>query len=112
MQCRMFASTRTVRRPARAAGQCRDETGDGRVAVTVLCGDIRMAIFWRGGVRRALAHSLKGDRPSDEAPNSARFLNSTRGSFRNGSTAWQARASKPQGPSRHVQFSDRAGQRF
>jgi hypothetical protein len=69
---------RTVRRPARAAGQCGDETGDGRVAVTVLCGDIRMVIYWRGGLRRALAHSLKGDPPSDEAPNLARFLSSIR----------------------------------
>ena len=79
-------------------------------SLTGLCGAIR--IFWRGGLRRALAHSLKEDRPSDEPQNSARFLNSTRGSFRNGSTALQARASKPQGPSRHVQFSDRAGQSF
>ena len=31
------------------------------------------------------------------------------GSFRNDPTALQARASKPQGHSRHVQFSDRAG---
>jgi hypothetical protein len=42
-----------------------------------LCGAVRIVIFWRGGLRRALARSLKADRPSDEPPNSARFLNST-----------------------------------
>jgi hypothetical protein len=44
-----------------------------------LCGAVRIVIFWRGGLRRALAHSLKADRPSDEPPNSARFLNSSGG---------------------------------
>ena len=39
-----------------------------------LCGAVRVVIFWRGGLRRALAHSLKADR-SDEPSNSARFLN-------------------------------------
>src|SRR6266516_4376263 len=39
-----------------------------------LCGAVRIVIFWRGGLRRALAHSLKADR-SDEPSNSARFLN-------------------------------------
>jgi hypothetical protein len=43
-----------------------------------LCGAVRIVIFWRGGLRRGLAHSLKADRPSDEPPNSARFLNSRR----------------------------------
>jgi hypothetical protein len=43
-----------------------------------LCGTVRIVIFWRGGLRRGLAHSLKADRPSDEPPNSARFLNSRR----------------------------------
>jgi hypothetical protein len=38
-----------------------------------LCGAFRIVIFWRGGLRPALAHSLK-DR-SDEPSNSARFLN-------------------------------------
>ena len=39
-----------------------------------LCGAVRIVIFWRGGLRPALAHSLKADR-SDEPSNSARFLN-------------------------------------
>ena len=42
-----------------------------------LCGAVRIVIFWRGELRRALAHSLKADRPSDEPPNSARLLNSS-----------------------------------
>ena len=28
-----------------------------------LCGAVRIVIFWRGGLRRALARSLKADRP-------------------------------------------------
>jgi len=30
-----------------------------------LCGAVRVVNFWRSGLRRALAHSLKADRPSD-----------------------------------------------
>ena len=82
-------------------------------SLTVLCGAIRIVIFlawWVTACTRSFIE--RRSHPSDEPQNSARFLNSTRGSFRNGSTALQARASKPQGPSRHVQFSDRAGQSF
>jgi hypothetical protein len=43
-----------------------------------LRGAVRIVIFWRGGLRRALAHLLKADRPSDEPLSSARFLNSSR----------------------------------
>jgi hypothetical protein len=42
-----------------------------------LRGADRIVIFWLGGLRRAIAHSLKTVRLSDEPPNSAGFLNST-----------------------------------
>ncbi len=58
-----------------------------RISATIilafyLCGAVRIVIFWRGGLRRALAHSLKTVRtengsPNDKPANSARFLNST-----------------------------------
>jgi hypothetical protein len=38
-----------------------------------LCGAVRIVIFWRGGLRRALAHSLKADRPSRTAKFSTLF---------------------------------------
>jgi hypothetical protein len=38
-----------------------------------LCGAVRIVIFWRGGLRRALAHSLKTDRPSRTAEFSTLF---------------------------------------
>src|SRR5947208_12544816 len=41
-----------------------------------LCGTVRIVIFWRGGLRPALTHSLKADR-GDEPPNSARSLSSS-----------------------------------
>jgi hypothetical protein len=38
-----------------------------------LCGAVRIVIFWRGGLRRALAHSLRADRPSRTAKFSTLF---------------------------------------
>jgi hypothetical protein len=76
--------------------ECRDRAADAAHfghdhSRIYLCGAVRIVNFWRGGLRRALAHSLKADRPSDQPPKFSTLFEFHR---RRSTSDYQRRSSK------------------